>query len=117
MTDNTYDLSGASAPTLAPGESFVYYYGPVSALLGQHTNTATASGQYDSTTYNDTDNANYNGTPESIPSINVVKQISGNNAPGLTRICHPASQSSLAQTCTTDSISQTLATSHYQISL
>ncbi len=81
LTDNTLDLSGASVPaTLAPGESFVYYYGPISAALGQHTNIATASGQYDGTTYDDTDNANYNGTPESLPSINVVKEISGNNA-------------------------------------
>ncbi len=80
LTDNTYTLSGASVPTLAPGESFVYYYGPVLAQLGLHTNTATASGQSDSTVISDTDNANYNGTPESIPSINVVKQISGDNA-------------------------------------
>jgi uncharacterized membrane protein len=80
LTDNTYTLTGATVPTLAPGESFVYYYGPVSALLGQQTNTATGSGQYDSTVINDTDNANYNGLPESIPSISVVKQISGDNA-------------------------------------
>jgi hypothetical protein len=79
LTDNTYTLSGASVPSLAAGESFVYYYGPVSALLGLHTNTATASGQSDSAVYNDTDNANYNGVPESIPSISVVKQISGDN--------------------------------------
>ena len=79
LTDNTYTLSGASVPSLAPGDSFIYYYGPVSALLGPHTNTATAVGQSDSTVYSDTDNANYNGIPASTPSISVVKQISGNN--------------------------------------
>ncbi len=79
LTDNTYTLTGASVPTLPVGESFVYYYGPVLAELGLHTNTATASGQSDGTVINATDNANYNGTPESIPSISVVKQISGDN--------------------------------------
>jgi hypothetical protein len=80
LTDNTLDLSGATPPsTLAPGQSFIYYYGPILAALGQHTNIATTSGQYNNINYNDTDNANYNGTPESIPSISVVKQISGNN--------------------------------------
>ena len=80
LTDNTYDLSGASVPpTLAPGESFVYYLGPISAVLGQHTNIATASGQSDSINYTHTDNANYNGIPESTPSISVAKQISGGN--------------------------------------
>ena len=80
LTDNTYDLSGASVPpTLAPGESFVYYIGPISAVLGQHTNIATASGQFDSINYTYTDNANYNGIPESTPSISVAKQISGDN--------------------------------------
>lgn len=80
LTDNTYDLSGAVIPvTLAPGESFVYYYGPVTALLGQHTNLATATGQYNNVTYNDTDNANYNAVPVTIVSINVEKQISSDN--------------------------------------
>ena len=65
LADNTYDLSGAVIPpTLAPGESFVYYIGPISALLGQHTNIATVTAQFDNVTYTDTDNANYNGIPE-----------------------------------------------------
>ena len=80
LADNTYDLSGASVPpSLAAGASFVYYLGPILALLGHHTNTATATAQYDNITYSDTDNANYNGTPVSSPSISVVKQISVNN--------------------------------------
>ena len=80
LTDNTYDLSGAMIPpTLAPGESFVYYIGPISALLGQHTNIATVTAQFDNVTYTDTNNANYNGIPEVTPSISLVKQISGDN--------------------------------------
>ncbi len=81
LADNTYDLSGAPVPpSLAPSESFVYYLGPILAVLGQHTNVATASGEFNSVNYTYTNNANYNGIPESTPSINVVKQISGDNS-------------------------------------
>ena len=76
LADNTYDVSGAVIPpTLAPGASFVYYFGPVSAQLGQHTNIATATGQYNNLTYSDTNNANYNAVPVTIVSISVEKQI------------------------------------------
>ena len=93
LTDNTYDLSGATVPSsLAPNASFVYYFGPVLAQVGQHTNIATAAGQYNNITYSNTDNANYNGIPTPSPSISVVKSVSldnitwvdANTPPGLT---------------------------------
>ena len=81
LTDNTYTLTGLIVPPiLAPNESFTYYLGPILAELGQHTNIATATAQFDNTNYNNTNNANYNGTPSAIPSISVVKEISLNNS-------------------------------------
>jgi uncharacterized repeat protein (TIGR01451 family) len=81
LTDDTYDLSGAIIPsTLAPDESFVYYYGPVTALEGQHTNTATSTGDYEETTYNSTNSANYLASTLPCPAITVTKWISADNA-------------------------------------
>ena len=38
LTDNSYSLCGASVPpSLAPGASFIYYLGPITAQSGQHT--------------------------------------------------------------------------------
>ena len=77
LTDNTYNLKCASVPSsLAPGASFVYYYGPISAKSGQHTNIAIATGAFSNITYADTDNANYNGTKAVKPSICIVKYVS-----------------------------------------
>jgi hypothetical protein len=81
LTDNTYTLTGLIVPpALAPGESFTYYLGPILAELGQHTNIATATAQFDNTDYTNSNNANYNGTPSEIPSISVVKEISIDNS-------------------------------------
>ena len=55
--------------TLAPGGSFVCY-GTLTWASGQHTDTATGSGDFNSMTYSDTDDANYFG---GSPSLNVTK--------------------------------------------
>jgi uncharacterized membrane protein len=91
LTDSLYTLSVVPPTVLVPNEVFTYYYGPVSALAGQHTNTANATGQYNNTNYSDTDDANYYGSIEPIPGVSVIKQISTDNvtwvdadtAPGL----------------------------------
>jgi hypothetical protein len=65
LSDSDFDLSGLSIPSsLAPGESFQREIGPLDAIVGQHTNTATATGDYDGNTYQDTDDANYFGVPK-----------------------------------------------------
>jgi uncharacterized membrane protein len=80
LTDTVYDLSGASVPSsLAPNASFVYYYGSVQAQEGQHTNTATATGKYNDTTYSDTNDANYNAIVKPCPSIRLIKWVSYDN--------------------------------------
>lgn len=67
VTLNDTDFNAAIAaqctvPTeLAPGESFECVIGPFMAIDGQHTNTATATGDYDGQTYSDTDRAKYFG--------------------------------------------------------
>jgi uncharacterized repeat protein (TIGR01451 family) len=61
LVDSAYDFSYQMAGPLARGGSFVYNLGPLAAELGQHTNTATVSGDYGGETYVDTDDANYAG--------------------------------------------------------
>jgi uncharacterized repeat protein (TIGR01451 family) len=62
LTDDVF--GGISVPgTLAPGESFEGFIGPFNAILGQHTDRATVTGNYGSSTYQDTDDANYFGEP------------------------------------------------------
>lgn len=90
LTDNTYDLSEATLPsTLAPNASYVYYYGPVTALEGQHTNLARTTGTYNETIYYCTDNANYKATTKPCPSITVTKLISTDNATWVDADCAP----------------------------
>jgi hypothetical protein len=61
LTDNTYTLVNLNLPlTLAPNASFTYYLDPIQAQLGQHTNIATATAQFNNINYTDTNNANYN---------------------------------------------------------
>ncbi len=80
LSDDTYDLSGAVIPsTLEPEESFVYYYGPVTAVEGQHTNVATSTGDYNGTTYDSTNSANYLASTMPCPAIDVTKWISADN--------------------------------------
>ena len=47
--------------SLAPNASFTCVVGPVKARTGQHTDTGKATGQYNSITVQDTDDANYYG--------------------------------------------------------
>jgi hypothetical protein len=62
LTDSVYPLSNCTVPnTLNPYGSFSCVIGPISAEAGQHKDTATASGYYNGTKYQDTDNAFYYG--------------------------------------------------------
>ncbi len=78
LSDNRYILNNCNAPAvLAPGQSYTCYHGPVPAQVGQHTNTATATGIYGNTTVSDADDANYNVPPQ--PAIDVEKFVSVDN--------------------------------------
>jgi len=76
LTDSVYDVTGITIPaSLAPGASFE---GTIStlAVIGQHTNTATASGSFTDGAGNveidtDTDDANYYGIGKGQPSIQI----------------------------------------------
>jgi hypothetical protein len=65
LSDSDFDAAIAAqctVPTeLDVGESFECVIGSFVAVEGQHTNTATATGEYDETTYIDIDAANYRG--------------------------------------------------------
>ena len=76
LSDSVYPLGPTCIVPfpLAPGQSFTCYYGPVAAQVGQHTDTATATGRYEATTVRDTDDANYYAPSE--PAIDVEKYVS-----------------------------------------
>ncbi len=75
LSDSIYTLSRCSAPSqLAPGQSYTCWHGPVIAQVGQHTNTATATGVYGPDTVRDRDDANY--FAEARPAIDVEKYVS-----------------------------------------
>jgi len=69
VTDDVFDLNGGAAGgawnvgTLAAGASQTMYLGPMEPDMGQHVNTATATGDYvcgsHTFTYTDTDKAHY----------------------------------------------------------
>ena len=60
LTDNVYTITGCVFPNpLEPGQSQTCGLGPITAEAGQHTDTATARGQYGATTVSDSDDANY----------------------------------------------------------
>ena len=66
LTDSEYPLSSCTVPnTLSPNSSFSCVIGPMTAEEGQHKDTATASGYYNGTKYDDTDNAFYYGYSKS----------------------------------------------------
>jgi hypothetical protein len=80
LTDNVYDLGGINPPlpspfTLDPGASYTGVIGPIYEGVGQYTNTATATGEYNSTPYSDTDDANFSviSTPSAEPHLKLVK--------------------------------------------
>gem|GEM_PF-1549574 len=80
LTDDMYDLSGISPPppspfTLDPGASYTGVIGPIYKGVGQYTNTATATGEYNGTMYSDTDDANFRvlSTAYEEPHLKLVK--------------------------------------------
>ena len=73
LSDSDFDVSGcALTDPLAPTASSECVIGPFNDFSGQHTNTATATGDYDGQTYTDQDDANV--TVVDVPSsIEVTK--------------------------------------------
>ena len=76
LSDNVYSLgSSCLIPfPLQPGQSHTCTHGPVPAPVGQHTDTATATGAYGNTTVRDSDDANFH--VPSQPAIDVEKYVS-----------------------------------------
>jgi hypothetical protein len=64
LSDSDFTLNSCPVipEPLHPGASYECIIGPHSATSGQHTNTATAEGQYEDVIYSKTDDANYYGT-------------------------------------------------------
>ncbi len=77
LTDSEFDLSAAVKPdSLIPGASFEYILTGVTAVVGQHENTAFASGLYGQTVYSDSDKAHYWGYTPDNPDISLKKYVS-----------------------------------------
>ncbi|MFZ2615525.1 MAG: SdrD B-like domain-containing protein, partial [Anaerolineae bacterium] len=76
LSDNVYPLNGCPAipNPLQPGASATCTYGPVTAQVGQHTNTASTSGVYLDITVRDNDDANFHVAAQ--PAIDVEKHVS-----------------------------------------
>ena len=76
LSDNVYTITGCVFPNpLTPGQSQTCGLGPITAEVGQHTDTATATGRYEAATVRDSDDANYftqpptrTPTPTSTPT-------------------------------------------------
>jgi hypothetical protein len=80
LTDNKFSLTGASVPaSLVPGGSFEYVLTGNTALAGQHSNKATATGTYLQQVVSDTDKGHYFGSVTVTPSISVKKHVSVDN--------------------------------------
>jgi hypothetical protein len=80
LTDNKFSLIGATIPaSLAPGGSFEHTLTGISALAGQHSNTATATGTYGQQVVSDTDKGHYFGSVTVTPSISIKKHVSVDN--------------------------------------
>ncbi len=78
LSDNVYNLTGCNPPNLlAPGQSYTCYHGPVTAQVGQHRNTATATGTYGGAVVSDADDANYFAPTQ--PALDVEKYVSVDN--------------------------------------
>jgi hypothetical protein len=75
LTDSDLNPSGCGTPTeLPPAELFECVVGPLAAEVGQHTNTASASGDFAGKSYADEDDVNYRGL--ALPCIDVEEFIS-----------------------------------------
>ncbi|MGD8864929.1 MAG: hypothetical protein PVI81_05020, partial [Anaerolineales bacterium] len=62
--------------SLAPGANYVCY-GTLTWTAGQHTNTATAEGDFNTTTYSDSDDAHYFGSTASYTITKNVTDVDG----------------------------------------
>lgn len=75
LSDNVYDTSSCALPaTLQPGTSHECIIGPFTAVEGQHTNTATASGVFSGQTTSSSDVAHY--FSGDLPLVDVEKLVS-----------------------------------------
>jgi hypothetical protein len=75
LSDNLFDLATCTLPaTLDPGVFFECTLPAQPVTAGQHTNTATATGQYEGEVVTDSDGANYYGGDR--PGIDVEKYVS-----------------------------------------
>jgi hypothetical protein len=75
LSDDVFDTSSCVLPaTLEPEAFFECAIGPFDVTAGQHTNTATATGDFSEETVSDTDSANYFGGDR--PSVSIEKSIS-----------------------------------------
>lgn len=73
LTDSAFDVSVCSVPvTLAPGASFGCDTGPVDAVEGQVTNTATVTATAGDASVTDTDSASYFGG-DKLPVVIVIE--------------------------------------------
>ena len=78
ISDNLFTLVNCNVPSpLNPGQSHTCFYGPTPALPGQHSNTASATGFYNSQQLSDSDPAHYTGTGQ--PAIDIEKYVSVDN--------------------------------------
>jgi uncharacterized repeat protein (TIGR01451 family) len=74
LSDSTLDLSSCAIPTtLDVGASAECVIGPLLAVQGQHTNTATVTANLNGTPVNDTDTANYMGGQTTLPVTIIVE--------------------------------------------
>jgi uncharacterized repeat protein (TIGR01451 family) len=77
LFDSDFNVSAVvKKDPLHPEESFQYILTGITAVAGQHENTATATGSYGGFVYSDTDKAHYAGVKAGAPSISVKKYVS-----------------------------------------
>lgn len=76
VTDNVYGTISPAPFSLVPGASVTLYHTGVFAL-GQHTNTATATGYYNGAPVTDTDDANFFGTAAAAIMIKKYVSVDG----------------------------------------
>jgi uncharacterized repeat protein (TIGR01451 family) len=69
LSDTDLSLPACITPTLLAAGSSYECVVEIPATIGQHTNTATATGAYGGITYTDSDNANYHGGNAIQPDI------------------------------------------------
>ncbi len=79
LTDTVYTLTNCTVPaTLDPGSFFECSLGPLPVEAGQHTNTAVATGLYQTESVTNSDGANYFGGDR--PAIDIEKYVMSDGA-------------------------------------